>query len=68
MEWQTTGKNHWVYGEKVRGVIRDRKAEVWWDKDKSVWRWSKKGRMSSGTGGDFVEAIEAAEAALVEDW
>lgn len=42
MEWQffpdaRVDGGTWVFGEKIRGVIRERIGEVWWNN--GMWDW-----------------------------
>lgn len=66
-EWQHLGDNDWVFGFKVRGVVRKRFAEVYYDEDKG-WVWmayDAGGSMCNrGVADKMCWAIEAAEKAL----
>lgn len=42
MEWQLMDGecSSWAFGDKIRGIIRDRKAEVYFDEEKNPgWIW-----------------------------
>lgn len=41
MEWQLTSSDNWELGTMVRGIVRDVKAEVYFDeeREKGGWTW-----------------------------
>jgi hypothetical protein len=43
MEWQLVGTDNWIFGEKVRGLVRNKKAEIYyndeWTGKEGGWRW-----------------------------
>lgn len=66
MEWQLIGKNQWVFGTKVRGVIRNELAVVYRDPDQDYpWVWWATDPLGSrtgyGTARNLTDALEKAE-------
>ena len=71
-EWQFMGNDTWAFGVKVRGVVRDRLAEIYFDEShhgrEGGWRWTvrqvRNGRSAGGYTGTLSMALDLAEAAL----
>jgi hypothetical protein len=70
LEWQFIGEDCWIFGEKVRGLVRTRLAEVYYDKGlgdnlQGNWRWlvypSAVLLRLSGVAPDLAAAADAAE-------
>lgn len=42
-EWQLLGQDDWVFGVKVRGIVRDYEAQIYFDEDddsrEGGWKW-----------------------------
>ena len=69
MEWQLIGDDHWVFGLKVRGVIRRRLAEVYHDPNRQhPWVWMVRDKeltfAKNGLGYNLSDALERAETLL----
>ena len=67
-QWQHLSNDAWAFGEKVRGIIRNRLAEVYFSnatKEHDMgWIWYTKGRRDHGLEPKIEWAIQKAEAAL----
>lgn len=70
-EWQYIGDETWIYGVRVRGIVRKRLAEVYWTEGLGErdygWKWlvySANLSVVRGNADRLEEAIEAAEKAL----
>ena len=68
-EWQLHDANQWAFGLKVRGVIRHRLAEVYYDESsndpRGGWRWyANLAPMDRGVSNCLEDAVSAAEQAL----
>ena len=69
-EWQLIANNEWVFGEKIRGIVRFREGEVWHEESDSVcrWKWIVRGPKNNivkrGRGPNLTAAIEAVEEEL----
>lgn len=77
-EWQMVGQDDWVFGEKIRGVVRVTLAQLYFDEDSlhptGGWRWlllheayemaQKNGRPVRGTGASLPDAVWDAEIAM----
>ena len=70
-EWQLIDENQWVFGHKVRGLVRERLAEVYYDEQKDPsWIWmcqgarTEEGQMTRGRANSLVFAVESAEEVL----
>ena len=60
--WQLVSEDSWVYGVKVRGAVRDSKANVYFNgRD---WVWYLNDSTVRGEADYFSKAIEAAEKAM----
>lgn len=69
MEWQYLGDDDWVFGTKVRGVVRQCYAYIEYDKKPEEWRWIAYHFLDDnecrvGHAPTLCEAIEEAEEAL----
>ena len=71
--WERVGIDHWVLGVPVRGVVRRKLAEVWFDKDADItdhggWHWRSGSQYTelyaSGWERSRVEAITTVEEKL----
>lgn len=78
MEWQLIDKDQWVFGKKIRGIIRIRYAEVYYSESTSEndysggWIWfltniPRNYNPPRGTKGCLTDAIESAEQALEKE-
>lgn len=69
-EWQLIGDNEWIFGEKIRGLIRVILAEVYYDEDRDdphgwwIWMAYKDEQTVRGVEGCLTSAVEAAEMAV----
>lgn len=63
-KWQMIRTDNWIYGEKIRGIIRTRLAEIW-ARDHGGWQWVV-GDISHGVAESLLSAIEKCEDALGE--
>lgn len=69
-EWQLVDKENWIYGEKIRGIIRSQKAEIYYDLDwkdewGGGWRWMVfDGKLTGGYAPSRPVAIDLCELAL----
>lgn len=65
-EWQLTGDDEWVFGEKVRGMVRQAVAEIYFDEDLDgspggwIWFTREHGRGRAVSRPQAVYAVEAA--------
>ncbi len=52
MEWQLVDEDNWIFGEKIRGIIRHQKAEIYFDEEwtgrEGGWRWMIFGESLTG--------------------
>lgn len=72
MEWQFHGDDEWVFGRKVRGMVRWPRAEIYFNEEldscKGGWIWmawvGPKRNYRRGVEGKLEFAVEAAERAL----
>jgi hypothetical protein len=69
-EWQFIGDDQWIFGEKIRGLVRRRIAEVYFDEDLDdprggwVWMtWSTEAKR--GNSYTLEEAVECCESELL---
>lgn len=65
-EWQFIGSK-WVFGLKIRGIVRESLAEVYWNEKAGTaqWAWTVFTDIRQfGTASTLIEAIETAENAL----
>lgn len=61
MEWQFRGDDEWVFGEKVRGIVRYPRAEVYFDEERG-WVWFVLGETENrGISGKLEWAIDECE-------
>ena len=60
-EWQMLMPGHWVFGRKVRGVVRDAMGEV--TKTDFCFKWTCEN--GEGLEDTFMEAVNAVEAELL---
>jgi hypothetical protein len=65
MEWQFTGDDQWIFGPKVRGLVR-MVAELYFDEAYEGrgggWRWmTHVGNKVCGRAGSFREAVSEVE-------
>lgn len=76
MEWQLIGENEWIFGHKIRGIVRKRLAEVYYTDGNAdgrsygwVWFLSINGNSHPPRGkeSNLRLAIEAAEEALQKE-
>lgn len=72
-EWQYIGDDQWIYGTKVRGLVRQRIAEVYFDEDCDSplggWQWMAGQRR--GNAHSLAAAIQSAEEEIeskTENW
>jgi hypothetical protein len=68
-EWQHLGDDEWVFGVKVRGIARDRLAELYFDPDsnnpRGGWFWMVYGPPATrGAATSLSAAVRAAEVAM----
>ncbi len=74
-EWQFVGDNEWIFGVKVRGVIRKLVAEIYYDEDsndrRGGWVWMTYQDGGMGTRGKSISRtfaiIDAEEALGIKD-
>lgn len=72
MEWQRTGGDNWVFGVPVRGLVRERLAEVYFDSDLKGgkdygWVWFVPGDpWMRGVVTSLTEAVAKCEAILLD--
>ena len=71
MEWQCIGDSNWVFGEKVRGIVRKSVAEVYYEEKSAncqgAWLWFLVEIDANGSSATLREAIVAAEKACGRD-
>jgi hypothetical protein len=52
MEWQLVDKDNWIFGEKIRGIVRDKKAEIYinesYNGKEGGWFWRVFGDKATG--------------------
>lgn len=71
-EWQQLGKNDWVLGVKIRGIVREYVAEVYFAKDLNdpaggwVWMTNKGEWTHRGLAPSLSSAISKAESSVEE--
>ena len=65
-EWQIMKPGHWVFGKKVRGLVRDAMGEVTKTDFCFKWTcWRRGGTCCEGLEDTFEEAVNAVEAELL---
>jgi len=67
LEWQHLGNNDWVLGKKVKGIVRESMAEVYFNEpvnDSYGWVWFINSTNHRGASSSLRQAIEAAELVL----
>jgi hypothetical protein len=68
MEWQCVWADEWVFGVKVRGMVRHPRGEIYNAKDTGRWRWlaydDSGAEVVSGDAFDRVAAAAEVENAL----
>lgn len=58
-EWQHTGNNDWIFGMKVRGLVRDPRAEIYFnDSDGPTGGWVWMAWPSGRPGRPVVRGVE----------
>jgi len=65
-EWQMYGQDEWMFGIKIRGIVRNPLAEIYFDDEKNYgWIWLLlDGTEKRGVEPNLQFAIKAAEEAL----
>ncbi len=66
-EWQRIREDEWAFGEKVRGLVRRRLAEVYFDEERNPsWIWFAFIRQTfeGGSENTLQDAVAAAETCL----
>ena len=77
-EWQMVGQDEWVFGEKIRGVVRSQLAELYYNEDSDHpaggWIWlllgkaykqaKTNGKPTRGVSGSLSAAVWDAEEAM----
>ncbi len=68
LEWQFIGDNGWVFGPKVRGIVRPRLGKLYYDDYRGTgygWIWST--NSVDGNATSLLDAVQEVETALGEN-